>query len=58
MNHKFTDMINYSKEIDRSELEKSLKINPNETQEILERIISLTKQYWDFLISEAAAAPS
>ena len=40
-------MITYSEEIDRPELEKSLKINTNVTQNIRERIISFIKQYWD-----------
>ena len=40
-------MITYSKEIDQSELEKSLKMNPNVTQEINKRIVSLIKHYWD-----------
>ena len=46
-NHKRTDMITYSEEIDRSKLGKNLNINPNVTQEIRERIISHIKQYWD-----------
>ena len=46
--HKFTDMITYSEEIDLPELKKTPKINSNVTQEIRKRIISLIKQYWDF----------
>ena len=45
-NHKHTDTITYSKDINRSELEKSLKTNPNVTKKFCERIISLIKQYW------------
>ena len=44
---KRTDMIAYSEEINRAELGKILKIIPNVTQEIRERIISLIKKYWD-----------
>ena len=44
-NYKRTYMITYSEEIDRPELEKSLKINTNVTQNIRERIISFIKQY-------------
>ena len=58
INHKRTDIITYNKEIDRSELGKILKANPNVAQEICERNISLIKQYWDFFLIEAAAAPS
>ena len=47
-NHKSTDMITYSEEINWAELGKSLNIIPNVTQEICERIISLIKQYWDY----------
>ena len=42
-NHKRTDIITCSEDIDRAELEKILNINPNVTQEIRDRIISLIK---------------
>ena len=51
-NHKRTYITTYSKDIDQAELGKSLKNNPNVTQEIRERIISLIKKYWYFFAKQ------